>query len=165
MMPVLAALWQWRRAILWGAVVSAIALMGWRVSAWREAYKAYPALEQRLTAEVECTAGSQCSVRQAALQAEQAAKSAEVVAEYEQELADLRNRPVERRVIRVCPDPGDVQGAGAAGRARPGAAAGGVVHGSTEFDTAPLREIARRADELSAQCRALIRWNEALSAD
>ena len=166
MMPIVAMLWQWRRAILWGAIVAAVALMGWRVSAWREAYKAYPALEERLAAEVECKAGSACDARQAALQAEQAAKSAEVVAGYEQELAELRNRPIPVRTVRLCTARGGVQSAGPAGAADAGAPAAGIVPGAAGPDIgAGLYGLAREADEIVARCRALQDWNRALSAD
>ena len=160
-LPLLTSL-PWK-AIGWGALVAAVALMGWRVSAWHNAYERLGSVEEALEAERLCVEGSACAARQAALEAAAEAKSKEVVAGYEKELADLRNRPAVRRVIRVCPDPGDVQGAGAPGGTGTGTAPGGVVHGTDEFDTAPLRDLAQRADELSAQCRALIRWNEALA--
>ena len=162
-LPMLGAL-PWR-LIGWAAVVAAVALAGWRVSAWHAAYERLGEVEAALDAEVQCGEGSACAARQAALQAAAEAKSKEVVADYEKELADLRNRPAVRRVIRVCPDSGNVQSPGTPGRTDAGTPAEGVVHGATEFDTRPLRDLASRADELSAQCRALIRWNEALAAD
>ena len=162
-LPALGAI-PWR-LVGYGLAVVAVLALGWRVHAWREAYKAYPALEAKLAAEEACEAGSKCAERVAALQAAQAAISKTVVQGYEQELADLRNRPVERRVIRVCPDPGrrDVPGAGPAPGADAAGAAGGVVLGATEFDTAPLRDLARDADEVSARLRALQQWNAALA--
>ena len=153
------------RLIGYGAAVAAILLLGWRVHAWREAFKAYPAAVAALKAEQGCEVGSKCSARQAALEARQAQVSKEVRDDYEKELADLRNRPVPARVIRVCraANPGDLSGAGATAGAHGAAAPGGIVLGSDEFSTAPLRELAREADEIAARLRALQGFNRALS--
>lgn len=158
MMPV-----PWR---LVGAVTltAAVALAGWRVSAWHEAYKALPGLEAAIEREEGCLDGSHCYERQRALQAAAEAATKEVVDDYEKELADVRARALVRRVIRVCRD-SDLQNASPAGGAGTGTPSERVVHGADEFDTAPLRDLAQRADELSAQCRALIRWNVALAAE
>ena len=163
MAPFLFALWQWRRVAVVATFVAIIATFAWRATVWHDAYEALPALESALEAERLCGEGSDCAARQAALEAAQAETTAKVVATYENELADLRNRPLVRRVIRVCADPGDVQGAGGARGTSAGAPAEGVVQRAAELDTGPLRDLAQRADELSAQCRALIRWNAALA--
>jgi hypothetical protein len=152
------------RLIGYGVALAAFMALGWRVHVWHESHKALPGVEAALEAEVACGEGSQCQARQAALQAAAEAKSAEVVAGYEQELADLRNRPLVRRVIRVCND-GGVQSPGTPGSADGASPAGGELHGAVEFDTGPLRNLAREADEVAARLRALQGWNEALSAD
>ena len=163
MIPVVAALWQYRRAIGWALVVVAVGLAYWRVSAWHDAYKALPEVEAALEAEVACGEGSECEKRQIALQAAAEAKSAEVVQGYEQELAGLRSRPA--RVVRVCNDRG-VQGAGPAGTADGTGPAAGVVSGPAGPDIGQdLYQLARDADEVAARLRALQQWNEALSAD
>ena len=163
MAPVLFAIWQWRKAILVATAVITCGLLLWRVSAWHDAYEALPALESALKAERLCGEGSDCAARQAALEAAQAETTAKVVATYENELADLRNRPLVRRVIRVCADPGDVQGAAPTGTVDGTGPASGELHGSVELDTAPLRSLAREADEVAARLRALQQWNAALS--
>jgi len=152
------------RLIGYGALAAAVGLLTWRVIAWHSAYKALPGVEAALEAEVACGEGSECQKRQAALQAAAEAKSAEVVAGYEQELADLRNRPLVRRVIRVCND-GGVQSTGTPSSTNGASPGTGELHGSTEFDTGPLRNLAREADEVAARLRALQGWNEALSSD
>lgn len=153
----------WR---LIGAVglVAVVALMGWRVTRWHDAYEALPGLQSALEREEACEDGSKCYARQRALQ--EAAGHATVVAveSYEAELAVLRSRPPVRRVIRVCPDPDNLQNASAPGAADGTGPAAGVISGSVEFDTAPLRNLAREADEVAARLRALQQWNEALSA-
>jgi hypothetical protein len=80
MAPILVTLWQWRRAILWLSIVAAIALMGWRVTAWREAYKALPEVEAQLAAERACEVGSACEKRAATLALEAAQEAAEKAA-------------------------------------------------------------------------------------
>ena len=153
------------KPIALGLLVAAFALMGWRVSAWHEAYKACPALEARLEVEEQCQEGSKCNDRQKALAAEVARVTEDVVDGYEKELADLRNRPVPTRVIRVCrAAAGDVRDAQSAAGTAAAGAAGAVVLAADEFDTRPLRELAREADEVSARLRALQDWNRALGA-
>lgn len=117
-----------------------------------------------LAAELECGEGSACAAR--TIEARERAFSAtqEKLDEYEQELADLRNRPVSRRIIRVCPDPSDVSLSGGAGTIDGSPASPSIVHGSVEFDTEPLYHLAREADELAARLRALQGWNRALTA-
>ena len=157
MFPLAAIPW---RLIGYGAGVAAILLLGWRVHAWREAYNALPGVQAALEREEACADGSKCRERQKALEAAQAAKAKEVVDSYEQELSDLRGRPVPTRVIRVCraANPGDLRDAGTAqgtDAARPGS---GDVHAADEFNTGPLRDLAREADEIAARLRALQGW-------
>lgn len=159
MIPLGAIPW---KLVGWGLLVAAIALMGWRVSTWRAAYQELPKVEAALEAERECLQGSECAARAAAIESAAEAEREKSRREYEQELAELRSRPIPKRVIRVCPDSGDLQNAHAAGGADAGSPAEGVVHGESELDTLPIRELALKADEVTAQCRRLIKWNEAM---
>jgi hypothetical protein len=160
----IALLWQWRKVIALAAVVICISLIGWRVSAWHTSHKALPGVQAALEAEEACGEGSKCDERQKALQAAQAAVTEQVVKGYEQELADIRSKPIPTRVIRVCRQAGT---GGVRVPADPGEPAGtapaGVVSGTDEFDTRPLRELARRADEVSSGYRWLRSRDEALS--
>ncbi len=161
MAPLFLTLWQWRKVVLYTALVAAVALMGWRVSVWHNAYERIGAVESALEAERLCDSGSACSARQAALEAAQAETTAKVVATYEAELASVRARkPVS---IRVC-DRGGVQNAGTPGAAHAGTATGGVLPGSAERDIGPaLSALALEADEIVAACRSLQQWNAALA--
>jgi hypothetical protein len=69
----------WR---LVGAVglVAALALAGWRVSAWREAYQRLPEVQATLAAEVACEPATACQERAVAL-AEQARAEAAIAAQ------------------------------------------------------------------------------------
>ncbi len=67
-------------AVAWLSIVAAIALMGWRVTAWREAYKALPEVEAQLAAERACEVGSACEKRAATLALEAAQEAAEKAA-------------------------------------------------------------------------------------
>lgn len=165
MIPFLLPFWKFRKAILWIGIVAAFSVLGWRVSAWRQAYKALPEAQAALEAERACGEGSKCYARLAALQAAQQAVSETVVENYERELADLRNRPVPpRRIIRVCADPSDVQSPGPAGTPDGTGPASGVIHGPVEFDPRPLFDLAREADQLAARLRALQDYSRAVSA-
>lgn len=157
-------------AIPWrlvGAVglVAAVALMGWRVSAWKASHEALPEVRAALAAEVECKDGSECAKRQAALQEAVGREQIRVVTAYEAELAAARSRqPIS---VRVCdrgglPLSGAAGGAGAAGAAAAGALPGQAA-GDREIGPA-LSALALEADELLARCRALTRWTTALSA-
>lgn len=164
------AFWAILKGLPWRAIgaialVLAVAACGWRVSVWRDAYKALPGVQDALSREEACEDGSRCYERQRGLQ--EAAGHATVVAveSYEAELAELRSRPPVRRVIRVCPDPGTghlpVPGTA---RGPDGATApAGLVHGPAEFDPQPLFDLAREADELSARLRALQEYSRAVS--
>jgi hypothetical protein len=157
-LPLLTSL-PWK-AIGWGALVAAVALMGWRVSAWHNAYERLGDVESALEAERLCGEGSACAARQAALEAAQAETTAKVISTYESELAAIRSRPA--RVVRLCPDSGDVQGAGAARPAN--GAAPAVIPGPAGRDIGrELYDLAREADEVSARLRALQEWNAALA--
>ena len=157
-------LWQYRRIALYAAAALAVVALAWRVVAWRHAYHELPAVEERLALEVTCGEGSECLKRQAALEAELAAKTTEVVENYEQELAVLRDRPVPVRTVRVCPDPGNVQGAVAPGSVDGTSTPAAGVSGAPGRDIGPdLYQLARDADEVAARLRALQEWNAALA--
>lgn len=66
------------RLIGYGVAVAAVLALGWRVHAWREAYKALPGVEAELAAERACEPASACEKRLAtlALEAEQRAAAA-----------------------------------------------------------------------------------------
>lgn len=152
------------RAILWGVIVAAVALAGWRVSAWHAAYEDIGPLRTRLEVETSCGEGSACRAREAQLREELVREKAEVVAGLEAELAAVRGRPA--RVVRVCPGAGNVPVSGAAGRGHGAAAGSGVVPGAAGPDIGPdLYALAREADEVTARCRALQQWNRALAAE
>ena len=144
------------------ALVAAVAAMGWRVTVWHEAYGELRATQARLQLEESCGEGSKCAARVAKAEAAMAAKNQEAVTKYEREIGRLNARPVERRVIRVCPDSGPVRDAPGPGESA-GTTAGGVLRGPIEFDTSPLRDLAREADRQSAAYRALRERDEALS--
>jgi hypothetical protein len=161
--PALLAGLPWR-LIGWGALAVAVALAGWRVSAWKASHDALPGVRHALALEEGCLDGSKCYERQRALQ--EAAGYATVVAveSYEAELAALRARPA--RVVRLCPPAraGDMPGAGPADGTDGAGPAAGELHGSAGSDLGPdLYRLARDADEVSARLRALQRWNQALS--
>ena len=158
-LPVLGAL-PWR-FIGWAAIVAAVALAGWRVSAWHAAYERLGEVEAAIEAEVQCGEGSACREREAKLQEVVGREQIRVVTAYEAELAAVRDRqPV---TVRVCdrsglPLPGTAPG-GHAGTAAPGS-----LSGPAERDIGPdLSALAREADEIVARCRALQEWNRALA--
>ena len=155
----------WVRIAAFAVAATAIAVVIWRLVAWHSAYDALPQVQAALEAEQVCGEGSKCAARVAALKATEAAISAGVVRDYENELQALRDRPPVTRVIRVCrqANPGDVSGTGPAGSADGTTAGTGIVSGSVEFDPRPLFELAREADELAARLRALQDWNRALA--
>lgn len=162
MIPLTAIPW---RLIGYALAVAAVVALGWRIHAWREAYKALPDVQAELEAEIACGEGSKCAARAAELQQKAAEASREVVDGYEQELARVRSeRP--RRVVRLCSDGSGLPVSGARPGAAGGAAPGGVLPEHPGRDLGPdLYALAREADELTAQCRALIRWNRALAGE
>lgn len=167
------AFWAILKGLPWRAIgaialVLAVAACGWRVSVWRDAYKALPGVQDALSREEACSAGSECALRVAALTARQEQITADTVKGYEQELADLRNRPVSVRTVRLCPEKPDrdVRVPAPAGGTGPGSAPAGVVQqgNGPNRDIGPdLYALAGRADELSAQCRAIIARDRALA--
>jgi hypothetical protein len=158
------------RAIGAGALVVAVVFSAWRITVWRDSHvRALPEARQALEAEQACSAGSKCAERVAALVMRQEWITAETVAGYEKELEDLRNRPVSVRTVRLCPEKPDrdMRLPAPAGRTGQGSAPAGVVQpgNGPNRDIGPdLYALAGRADELSAQCRAIIQRDRALSA-
>lgn len=155
------------KLIVWGAIVAAVAWMGSQVTTWRASHEALPGFKDALAREEACEDGSKCYDRVKALKERQAKESREAVAGYELEIEGLRNRPERVRTIRLCPADADrdVRDAPAAGGTGPGSAAAGLVHGGTGPDIGPeLYDLVGVADELSAQCRAIIRRDRALAA-
>ena len=133
----------------------------WRTDSVVELPKAQAALLN----EQECGPTSECQKRTVALVARQAEESAKVVKEFNDEITALNARPMPTRVIRVCRDPrsSNVRDASAPPGTGAGTAPAGLVHGADEFDTRPLFDLARRADALSAQARAIIHRDRALA--
>jgi len=74
------------RLVGWGALVAAVALAGWRVSAWHRGYQEADALREQLAAEVACEPASTCARRTEALAA-QARREAEERAQGALEVA------------------------------------------------------------------------------
>lgn len=165
------AFWAILKGLPWRAIgaialVLAVAACGWRVSVWRDAYKALPGVQDALSREEACEDGSRCYERQRGLQ--EAAGHATVVAveSYEAELAALRARPAVRRVVRLCADPGPdhMPGTSPAPGADGASPAAGLVHGPAGRDLGPdLYDLARDADEVAARLRALQEYSRAVS--
>ena len=155
----------WR---LIGAVglVAVVALMGWRVTRWHDAYAALPGLRDALAREEACEEGSQCADRVAALTARHAAIAQEVAADYARELADIAARPVPVQPVRLCRprSTGGVPNGVAAGSVD-GASAGRELQIETSGDIGQrLFNLADQADREALKLRYLQEWNRALAA-
>jgi hypothetical protein len=151
------------RLIAYG--LAALAILGFLllVNHWRKDSQAeLPKAQAALKVEQECGAGSKCQERIAALKEREQEISAKVVADYEKELSDLRNRPVPRRVR--CTVTSNLRDAAPTPGVGEGTPAAGVVSAGVDKDLGPdLYALARRADELAAQTRAIIHRDQALS--
>jgi hypothetical protein len=95
------------KAVPWKLVgyavaVLAILALGWRISVWRDAYKAIPEVQAALAAEVACLAPSKCAERVAALQAAHKAINDQTARDYETRIAEIAARPVPREPVRLC---------------------------------------------------------------
>lgn len=152
------------RLIGYVAGMAMLVVMGWRIHVWHEAFKAYPAAVAALEAEQACAAGSKCAERQAALQARQAAISETVVAGYEQELAQLRDRPpaVPVRLCRPAPA-GDLRPASPAGPADGAAPSGDVPLEASGDIGQRLFDLADSADAEALKLRYLQQWSAAMA--
>jgi hypothetical protein len=159
------------KAVPWklvGYAVAALAILalGWRISVWRDAYKALPEVQAALEAEVACLAPSKCQERQAALVARQAVISETVVRGYEDEIKSLRDRPVPQPIrLRCTARDSYVPSANATGSPDGTGSPGGIVSGPADrdIDVAALYGLAQEADEVSARLRGLQGWNKALA--
>lgn len=163
-LPVLPAL-PWRLIGAVGLVV-VVALMGWRVTRWHDAYKALPGLQDALAREEACEEGSQCAGRVAALTARHDAIAQEVAADYERELADIAARPVPVQPVRLCRPrgAGGVPNGTAPGTVD-GASAGRELQIETSGDIGQrLFNLADQADREALKLRYLQEWNRALAA-
>lgn len=155
----------WR---LIGAVglVAVVALMGWRVTRWHDAYAALPGLRDALAREEACEEGSQCAGRVAALTARHDAIAQEVAADYARELADIAARPVPVQPVRLCRPrgAGGVPNGTAPGTVD-GASAGRELQIETSGDIGQrLFNLADQADREALKLRYLQEWNRALAA-
>lgn len=155
----------WR---LIGAVglVAVVALMGWRVTRWHDAYAALPGLRDALAREEACEEGSQCADRVAALTARHDAIAQEVAADYARELADIAARPVPVQPVRLCRPrgAGGVPNGTAPGTVD-GASAGRELQIETSGDIGQrLFNLADQADREALKLRYLQEWNRALAA-
>ena len=164
------AFWALLKGLPWRAIgaaglVVAVALAGWRISTWRDAYRTLPGVQDALAREEACQDGSKCYERQRGLQ--EAAGHATVVAveSYEAELAALRARNVPAGPVRLCRerDPGRVPGGPTSGPAD-GGTAGRELPVEVGHDIAvELYRLADEADEVSARLRALQEYSRAVS--
>lgn len=155
----------WR---LIGAVglVAVVALMGWRVTRWHDAYAALPGLRDALAREEACEEGSQCADRVAALTARHDAIAQEVAADYARELADIAARPVPVQPVRLCRPrgAGGVPNGTAPGTVD-GASAGRELQIETSGDIGQrLFNLADQADREALKLRYLQEWNRAVAA-
>lgn len=155
--------WVWRVA----ATLALLAVVWWAigsvVSAFEDAAK-LPEVEKALKSEVDCAKGSQCAERLAAQALRHAAITEKTNSGYEKEIADLRNRPIPTRVIRVCRERNTGAVRVPSGTSEPaGSDASGVVYGADEFDTRPLRELALKAEDINSGYRWLRSRDDALS--
>ena len=155
---------KYRRLIAYAGVALVALWFLLLVRHWRADSLELPQVQSALQLEVDCAEGSVCWDRSEKLKAAALEASREVVETYEQEMADLRNRPVPTRVIRVCKptdDGGLRHAASAEGTAGPAGAES--LQQFDEFDTRPLRELAATADQINAAYRALYTRDQALS--
>lgn len=149
-----------------GALVLVVALMGWRVSTWRDAYKALPGLEDALAREEACEDGSRCYERQRAFTEAVGHETTRIVTDYEAALAEIRDRPVPDIPVRLCRPRGTGRVSGQPAAPAPdGATAGTDVPVEVGRDIAvELYRLADEADELSLRLRALQDYSRAVSA-
>lgn len=155
----------WR---LIGAVglVAVVALMGWRVTRWHDAYAALPGLRDALAREEACQDGSKCFERQRAFTEAVGHETTRIVTDYEAALAEIRDRPVPDTPVRLCRPRGTGRVSGQPAAPAPdGATPGADVPVEVGRDIAvELYRLADEADALSARLRALQDYSRAVSA-
>ena len=142
------------------AVVVALGLFGWRVHAWHEGFKQAASVKAEAAREV-------AQARQAVADMNAQYTATQKASEgYQHELETIRARPVDRSPVRLCrAAPASVPLAAApAGGLGAAVSASGVLSGTDGSDPAmregpdigpALRELARFAEEVSAQGRAI----------
>lgn len=148
-----------------GAVVlilSLIVFTGYKIHSWKVDAEQLPVVKLELKAEVDCAKGSKCLARVQELEGRSKAITETLVMQHEQEINSLRT--ISPRRVRCTTSPGNVHNAGTAARTGEGAASSGMVYAGAGKDIGPdLYRLARIADELSAQCRAVIHRDIALA--
>jgi hypothetical protein len=162
----------WLKLVPWrlvGAVgmVVAVALAGWRVSAWHDAYKALPAAQEALRDEIECKAGSECALRVAALTARQDEFNRQVATGYAEQLDEISNRPRPTVPVRLCRParPGGLPGAGTPSPADGSAGSRDVPLEIGRDIAVELYRLADDADREALKLKWLQEWNRALAAE
>lgn len=155
------------RAIGAGAAVVAVALMGWRVSVWKQAHEALPGVRDALEREEACLDGSKCRDRVAALVARQDEFNRQVATGYAQQLDEISNRPVPTQPVRLCRPArqGGVPGAKPAGAADGNAGRGELPVEVGRDIAVELYRLADDADREALKLKWLQEWNRALAAE
>lgn len=138
-------------------ILGILGFAGWKVHGWHQ--------DSLRVATVETQAARDVAQARQALEQTKAAYAASQKASenYQHELSAIRNRPVDARPVRLCRAAPAVPGAGpVAGGSGEAVPATGVLSGPAggDLEAGPdigpeLRELARQADEVSAQGRAL----------
>lgn len=165
------AFWALLKGLPWRAIgaaglVVAVALAGWRISTWRDAYRMLPGVQDALAREEACQDGSKCFERQRAFTEAVGHETTRIVTDYEAALAEIRDRPVPDTPVRLCRPRGTGRVSGQPAAPAPdGATPGADVPVEVGRDIAvELYRLADEADALSARLRALQDYSRAVSA-
>ena len=165
------AFWALLKGLPWRAIgaaglVVAVALAGWRISTWRDAYRTLPGVQDALAREEACQDGSKCFERQRAFTEAVGHETTRIVTDYEAALAEIRDRPVPDTPVRLCRPrgAGGVPNGTAPGTVD-GASAGRELQIETSGDIGQrLFNLADQADREALKLRYLQEWNRALAA-
>jgi len=164
------AFWALLKGLPWRAIgaaglVVAVALAGWRISTWRDAYRTLPGVQDALDREEACQDGSKCFERQRAFTEAVGHETTRIVTDYEAALAEIRDRPVPDTPVRLCRPRGTGRVSGQPAAPAPdGASAGRELPVEVGQDIAvELYRLADEADEVSARLRALQEYSRAVS--
>lgn len=164
------AVWALLRGLPWrligaAGLVVAVALAGWRISTWRDAYRTLPGVQDALAREEACQDGSKCFERQRAFTEAVGHETTRIVTDYEAALAEIRDRPVPDTPVRLCRPRGT-------GRVSNGASAS-PVDGAASSRELPLEagkdiavelyRLADEADTVAARLRALQAYTRAVA--
>ena len=163
------AFWALLKGLPWRAIgaaglVVAVALAGWRISTWRDAYRTLPGVQDALAREEACQDGSKCFERQRAFTEAVGHETTRIVTDYEAALAEIRDRP-PAPAVRLCRParPGPVRDAAPAGPVD-GVPAGRDVPLETSGDIGQrLFDLIDACDAEVLKLRYLQGWNKALS--